>query len=94
MIELAERLGGGTDFVRVDLYDLLDRIVFGELSSFPAAGDSPFEPETFNLEFRSPLAPAAPLSLSQDHRVLVEPGHRVGAGLVVVAPIRRRGASR
>ena len=51
MIELAERLGHGTDFVRVDLYDLPGRIVFGELSSFPAGGDSPFEPESFNLEF-------------------------------------------
>jgi hypothetical protein len=51
MIDLAERLGDGTDFVRVDLYALSDRIVFGELSSFPAGGDSPFEPESFNLEF-------------------------------------------
>ncbi|MCW2834369.1 MAG: hypothetical protein JWN68_2322 [Nocardioides sp.] len=53
MLELAERLGRGTDFVRVDLYDLPDRIVFGELSSFPAGGDSPFEPQSFNLEFGS-----------------------------------------
>ena len=53
MLELAERLGEGTDFVRVDLYDLPDRIVFGELSSFPAGGDSPFEPESYDLEFGS-----------------------------------------
>lgn len=51
MVDLAERLGAGTDFVRVDLYDLPDRLVFGELSSFPAGGDSPFEPESFDLEF-------------------------------------------
>ena len=51
MVGLAERLGAGTDFVRVDLYDLPDRVVFGELSSFPAGGDSPFEPESFNAEF-------------------------------------------
>lgn len=51
MLDLAERLGAGTDFVRVDLYDLPDRIVFGELSSFPAGGDSPFEPTSFNAEF-------------------------------------------
>ncbi|TFV99811.1 ATP-grasp fold amidoligase family protein [Leifsonia flava] len=51
MIALAERLGAGTDFVRVDLYDLGDRIVFGELTSYPAGGDSPFEPESFNASF-------------------------------------------
>jgi hypothetical protein len=51
LISLAERLAHGTDFVRVDLYDLPQRIVFGELSSFPAGGDSPFDPESFNREF-------------------------------------------
>ena len=51
MIGFAERLGAGTDFVRVDLYDLPDRVVFGELSSFPAGGDSPFHPESFNEVF-------------------------------------------
>lgn len=57
MLDLAERLGRTTDFVRVDLYDLPDRIVFGELSSFPAGGDSPFEPESYNLEFGSHWTP-------------------------------------
>ena len=57
MIEVAERLGQDTDFVRVDLYDLPDRIVFGELSSFPAGGDSPFDPESFNAEFGSHWTP-------------------------------------
>lgn len=57
MVELAERLAQDTDFVRVDLYDLPGRIVFGELSSFPAGGDSPFEPESFNLEFGSHWTP-------------------------------------
>lgn len=51
MIAMAERVGLDTDFVRVDLYDLPDRVVFGELSSFPAGGDSPFEPASFNVEF-------------------------------------------
>jgi hypothetical protein len=57
MIAMAERLGRDTDFVRVDLYDLPDRVVFGELSSFPAGGDSPFEPESFDLEFGSHWTP-------------------------------------
>lgn len=51
MIDVAERLGAATDFVRVDLYDVDGRIVFGELTSFPAGGDSPFDPESFNEEF-------------------------------------------
>lgn len=54
MIDLAERLGADTDFVRVDLYDVDGRIVFGELTSFPAGGDSPFDPEFFNEEFGRP----------------------------------------
>ena len=51
MIDVAERLGADTDFVRVDLYDVDGRVVFGELTSFPAGGDSPFDPESFNKEF-------------------------------------------
>jgi hypothetical protein len=51
MIDVAERLGAETDFVRVDLYDVDGRVVFGELTSFPAGGDSPFDPESFNEEF-------------------------------------------
>ncbi|MEW1835315.1 ATP-grasp fold amidoligase family protein [Microbacterium sp. NPDC079995] len=51
MIRVAEALAEGTDFVRVDLYDVDGRIVFGELTSFPAGGDSPFHPESFNTEF-------------------------------------------
>ncbi len=37
MIRIAETLGADTDFVRVDLYDLGDRIVFGELTNTPNA---------------------------------------------------------
>jgi hypothetical protein len=53
MIRIAEKLGAETDFVRVDLYDLPDRIVFGELTSYPAGGDSPFHPAVFDAEFGS-----------------------------------------
>ncbi|SDO49565.1 TupA-like ATPgrasp [Microbacterium sp. ru370.1] len=54
MIRLAEKLGEATDFVRVDLYDVEGRIVFGELTSFPAGGDSPFDPEAYDTEFGRP----------------------------------------
>lgn len=51
MITLAERLGADTDFVRVDLYVLPDRVVVGELTSYPAGGHSPFYPASFNTDF-------------------------------------------
>jgi hypothetical protein len=54
MLDLAEKLGATTDFVRVDLYDVHGRVVFGELTSFPAGGDSPFDPGYFDLEFGRP----------------------------------------
>jgi TupA-like ATPgrasp len=51
MIDLAQRLAVDTDFVRVDLYVFDDRIVVGELTNYPAGGESPFYPDTFNTEF-------------------------------------------
>lgn len=54
MIDLAERLAAGTDFVRVDLYHLPDRVVFGELTNYPAGGDSPFHPAEFDAVFGAP----------------------------------------
>ena len=46
MIEIAETLGNGFDFVRVDLYQPNgDEIVFGEMTMAPTAGYTPFEPE-------------------------------------------------
>jgi hypothetical protein len=51
MIAIAERLAVDTDFVRVDLYALPDRVVFGEMTSYPAGGDSPFFPPSYNAEF-------------------------------------------
>ncbi len=38
MIAVAEALGAGVDFVRVDLYDVDGRIVVGELTIYPRAG--------------------------------------------------------
>ena len=51
MIDIAQRLGQDTDFVRVDMYVLADRIVLGELTSYPAGGHSPFYPGSWNAEF-------------------------------------------
>ena len=38
MISIAEQLAGDIDFVRVDLYDAGERIVFGELTNYPWGG--------------------------------------------------------
>lgn len=38
MIEISERLSRGFKYVRVDLYHLRDRIVFGELTFYPRGG--------------------------------------------------------
>ena len=51
MVQLAERLGAGTDFVRVDLFVLPDRVLVGELTSSPAGGDSPFDPPEWDAVF-------------------------------------------
>jgi hypothetical protein len=49
-VSVAEELGRGVDFVRVDLYDLAGRVVFGELTNYPAAGVDDFRPATFDEE--------------------------------------------
>ncbi len=46
MIEWASLLGRGVDFVRVDLYDVGDRVLVGELTPYPAAGTNAFDPAT------------------------------------------------
>jgi hypothetical protein len=48
MITVAERLAGDIDFVRVDLYDVGDRIVFGEMTVYPNAGLGEFDPPEFD----------------------------------------------
>jgi hypothetical protein len=47
MIAVAERLAGDTDFVRVDLYEVDGRVVFGEMTSYPLAGLVCFQPRAF-----------------------------------------------
>ena len=47
MIEVAEQLSAGVDLVRVDLYDVDGRVVFGELTSYPLGGTTRFEPPSF-----------------------------------------------
>lgn len=49
MIQLAERLSKGYPFVRVDLYNTVEKIYFGELTFYPASGFGPFIPEEWDV---------------------------------------------
>ena len=51
MMEIAEILGEEFEFVRVDLYDLGDRVVFGELTHYPQSGTGPFGSKDEDLRF-------------------------------------------
>ena len=51
MIIVSEKLAASTDFVRVDLYVVDGRVVFGEMTNYPAGGESPFQPQSFDREF-------------------------------------------
>jgi hypothetical protein len=53
MFEIARTLSAGTDFVRVDLYNLGGRIVFGELTNYPQSGLRKFDPRSFDLTLGS-----------------------------------------
>jgi hypothetical protein len=53
MIAMAERLAAPVDFLRVDFYVLGSRIVVGELTSYPGAGASKVDPESFDAELGS-----------------------------------------
>jgi hypothetical protein len=50
MVHIAEALGQETDFVRVDLYDIAGRIVFGELTSYPGGGNIVYVPKSFDAD--------------------------------------------
>ncbi|HUT02375.1 MAG TPA: ATP-grasp fold amidoligase family protein [bacterium] len=49
MVTLAEILGDGLEFVRVDLYSIGPRILFGEMTLAPGAGWIAFDPPEYDL---------------------------------------------
>ncbi len=53
MLEIVRALSTGTDFLRVDLYNLDGRIVFGELTNYPAGGLRKYDPPTYDLTLGS-----------------------------------------
>ena len=50
MVEIAEKLSEPFPHVRVDLYNLDGKVVFGELTFFSNTGPNKFIPESFDLE--------------------------------------------
>ena len=48
MIQLSKKLARNMPFIRVDLYEVNDKIYFGELTFFPASGLERFEPEEWD----------------------------------------------
>lgn len=48
MIELAKKLSGGMPHVRVDFYEVNDKVYFGELTFFPGSGVEEFFPERYD----------------------------------------------
>lgn len=49
MKNIAEKLGEDFDFVRVDLYEIDQKIFFGELTHYPGAGTEEFDPIDFDF---------------------------------------------
>ena len=50
MLEIADKLSAGFPFARIDLYDINNRIYFGEITFYPGAGLGNFNPEFWNKE--------------------------------------------
>lgn len=50
MIQIARTLSDGFPFVRVDLYYVNKKIIFGELTFFPSGGTKEFKPDYMNYE--------------------------------------------
>jgi len=50
MIEFAEKLSRGFDFIRVDFFIENDYIYFGEMTHYPGSGHGVFEPAEYDFE--------------------------------------------
>ena len=66
MLQAAEKLGDGLDFIRVDLYDIGSRVYFGEITATPGAGLARFDPVTMDEHLGQLWGrrPAGPLAVS------------------------------
>ncbi len=51
MVRIAEELSRGIPFVRIDLYDIQGRILFGEMTFFPGGGMEEFTPKEWDEKY-------------------------------------------
>lgn len=51
MIEFAEKLSKGISFIRVDFYEVNDKLYFGELTFYPGSGFEEFTPNEWDYKF-------------------------------------------
>jgi len=51
MVSVAEKLCKGFPFIRIDLYSVKNRVIFGEATFYPDSGFAPFIPEHYNTVF-------------------------------------------
>jgi hypothetical protein len=71
MIDAAERLSASADFVRVDLYAIAGKAYFGELTTSPNKGLSPFDPPSLDAQLGSWLRLD---DYSQETPLIYDPG--------------------
>ena len=50
MLSLAQELSRKFDFIRVDFYEVKNKLYFGELTHYPESGMGKFEPSSFDFE--------------------------------------------
>ncbi|MDL2341427.1 MAG: ATP-grasp fold amidoligase family protein [Pseudomonadota bacterium] len=50
MLDAAEACAAGSDFLRVDFYEVEGRLWFGEYCLYPGSGLDPFEPDSLDFE--------------------------------------------
>lgn len=55
MVDIAKQLSHGHPFLRVDLYEINNRVYFSELTFSPCAGFMQFEPEEYDFKLGSML---------------------------------------
>ncbi|MEI6555560.1 MAG: ATP-grasp fold amidoligase family protein [Paludibacter sp.] len=55
MVELSEKIAEkvGAPFVRIDFYDILNKIYFGEITFYPGGGTEEFTPDSWDYELGS-----------------------------------------
>lgn len=68
MLEAAEALAAGEDFLRVDFYEVAGRPLFGEFCLYPGSGLDPFAADWIDFELGAlwHAAAGAPLCAAQD----------------------------